>query len=79
MLKFKIDEKEHRVVVEGLGIKQPISLTIDELKTKYEPISIDSVVQCAGNRRNDMHNFKKVQGLMWTGTAISKCLRNDYD
>lgn len=25
----------------------------------------------AGNRRNDMNNYKKVQGLMWTGTAIS--------
>lgn len=37
----------------------------------YEPVSITAAVQCAGNRGNDMNDFKKVQGLMWTGTAIS--------
>uniref|UniRef100_A0A915DUQ3 Oxidoreductase molybdopterin-binding domain-containing protein n=1 Tax=Ditylenchus dipsaci TaxID=166011 RepID=A0A915DUQ3_9BILA len=42
-----------------------------QLNQQYEPVSITSVVQCAGNRRNDMNAFKKVQGLMWTGTAIS--------
>lgn len=67
----KTDEKSHIVIIEGEGIRKPIKLSVEELKRDYEPCSVVSVVQCAGNRRNDMNNYKKVNGLMWTGTAIS--------
>lgn len=46
-------------------------MSVENLKNNFEKVYVNSVVQCAGNRRNDMNNFKKVQGLMWTGTAIS--------
>jgi sulfite oxidase len=65
------NEKEHRVKVEGIGIRRPIVLSVEDIKQKYESVSVTSVVQCAGNRRNDMNDYKKVQGVMWTGTAIS--------
>lgn len=55
----------------GLGVKNNIKLSVQNLSENYEQVSVISVVQCAGNRRNDMNSFKKVQGLMWTGTAIS--------
>ena len=45
-------------------------LKVEELKKKFEEVSVDSVIQCGGNRRADMNRFKKVQGLMWEGTAI---------
>ncbi|KAI6191387.1 Sulfite oxidase, mitochondrial [Aphelenchoides bicaudatus] len=67
----KTDAKNHVVVVDGEGIRRPIKLTVEQLKLQYEPVSVVSVVQCAGNRRNDMNDYKKVNGLMWTGTAIS--------
>lgn len=67
----QIDEAKHRVNVSGLGIKKDISLDVDDLRNKYEPVKLTSTIQCAGNRRNDMNAFKKVQGLMWAGTAIS--------
>lgn len=57
--------------MEGLGIKRSITLTVQDVKMRYQPVSVTSTVQCAGNRRNDMNDYKKVQGLMWTGTAIS--------
>ncbi|KAL7078515.1 hypothetical protein ACQ4LE_002132 [Meloidogyne hapla] len=66
-----LDERKHHLEVNGLGIKKGINLSVDDLKNKYEPVKITSAIQCAGNRRNDMNKFKKVQGLMWTGTAIS--------
>lgn len=52
-------------------MKKNIKLSVSDLKKKYKQVSVVSVVQCAGNRRNEMNDFKKVQGLMWTGTAIS--------
>ncbi|KAI6173931.1 Sulfite oxidase, mitochondrial [Aphelenchoides besseyi] len=64
-------EKDHFVHIEGEGIKNSIRLSVEQLKMEYEPCSVVSVIQCAGNRRNDMNNYKKVNGLMWTGTAIS--------
>uniref|UniRef100_A0A914LN29 sulfite oxidase n=1 Tax=Meloidogyne incognita TaxID=6306 RepID=A0A914LN29_MELIC len=66
-----LDERKHFLEVNGLGIKRGINLSVNDLKNKYEPVKITSTIQCAGNRRNDMNKFKKVQGLMWTGTAIS--------
>ncbi|CAD5234242.1 unnamed protein product [Bursaphelenchus xylophilus] len=65
------DAKTHSLQIEGLGVKRPIRLSVEDLKLKYEPVNVVSVVQCAGNRRNDMNEYKKVNGLMWTGTAIS--------
>lgn len=80
-----MDDKKHNLEVTGLGIKKAIKLSVDDLKKRYEPVKITSAIQwfffklksyniinfSAGNRRNDMNKFKKVQGLMWTGSAIS--------
>ncbi|TKR58740.1 hypothetical protein L596_030149 [Steinernema carpocapsae] len=67
----EIQISNHKLNVEGLGIKKPINLSVDVLKKKFKSTYVTSVVQCAGNRRADMNDYKKVQGLMWTGTAIS--------
>ena len=80
-----MDERKHFLEVNGLGIKIGINLSVNDLKNKFEPVKITSTIQwfflnickwnffyfSAGNRRNDMNKFKKVQGLMWTGTSIS--------
>ncbi|KJH44770.1 oxidoreductase molybdopterin binding domain protein [Dictyocaulus viviparus] len=67
----KINAKTHRLTIDGLGVKRPLKLSVEDLKKNYQPVTITSVVQCAGNRRADMHQFKKTQGLLWKGTAIS--------
>uniref|UniRef100_A0A1I7WYB6 Oxidored_molyb domain-containing protein n=1 Tax=Heterorhabditis bacteriophora TaxID=37862 RepID=A0A1I7WYB6_HETBA len=67
----QIDVEDHRLLIEGIGVKQPIELSVDDLKKNYQAVSVTSVIQCAGNRRADMNKYKKVQGLMWEGTAIS--------
>ncbi|CAO4387016.1 unnamed protein product [Caenorhabditis nigoni] len=65
-----IKTEDHRLTIETLNGKT-IDLSVDELKKKYKSYTIGSVIQCAGNRRADMNQYKKVQGLMWEGTAIS--------
>ncbi|CAB3410273.1 unnamed protein product [Caenorhabditis bovis] len=65
-----IDVEKHELEVEAFDGKI-VKLNMEEIRKKYKAYTIGSVVQCAGNRRADMNSFKKVQGLMWEGTAIS--------
>ncbi|KAI1487381.1 Oxidoreductase, molybdopterin-binding domain-containing protein [Biscogniauxia mediterranea] len=46
--------------------------TIGELKTRFKQHAVTAVLQCSGNRRNDMtRHAKKTNGLQWTVGAIS--------
>jgi len=42
----------------------------DDLKTKYDPVTITTTIQCAGNRRKEMSDYKSVKGLSWGPCAI---------
>ncbi|KAI5917914.1 Oxidoreductase, molybdopterin-binding domain-containing protein [Camillea tinctor] len=46
--------------------------TIGELKSRFKQYAVTAVLQCSGNRRNDMTRYaKKTNGLQWTVGAIS--------
>jgi sulfoxide reductase catalytic subunit YedY len=45
-----IDLNTFRLEVKG-SVKNPLSLSIDDLKSKFEPVEITSVLQCGGNSR----------------------------
>ncbi|KAI6082280.1 Oxidoreductase, molybdopterin-binding domain-containing protein [Hypoxylon rubiginosum] len=46
--------------------------SIKELKDRFEKHTVTAVLQCSGNRRNDMTRYaKKTNGLQWTVGAIS--------
>ena len=45
------------------------SFTLEQIK-KLPKVKVSSAIQCAGNRRADMNNYKKTTGLEWTGGAI---------
>jgi sulfite oxidase len=45
--------------------------SLDDLKTKFKSYTVDSVIQCSGNRRNDLKRIKEVKGLDWSVGAIS--------
>lgn len=48
-----------------------LTMTLDDLKTKYPKHSVTMTLQCAGNRRSEMHAEREVKGLQWTNCAIS--------
>jgi sulfite oxidase len=50
--------------------KGSIRLSIDDLK-KFPKHEVEVTIQCAGNRRNEMHNYKAVKGGAWETGAIS--------
>lgn len=55
-------DQDHQTIV--------AEFSLDELKSKFKPVSIKSVIQCSGNRRRDLKNIKEIKGLNWNVGAI---------
>jgi len=70
MLFPDINEKDHRLSIEGFGVKSPIVLEVEDLKKKFEEVSVDFAIQCGRKRRAEANEFKKVQELKCQGTTI---------
>ena len=74
-----IDLNEFRLEVKG-SVEQPLSLSIDDLKSKFEPVEITSVLQCGGNsRRYFAGTGPATHGVQWghgaMGCAVWKGVR----
>jgi sulfite oxidase len=58
----------HRITVEAdpeFNLRKA-ELTVDDLKSKFEPLTLTVTLQCAGNRRNDMCAVETVSlGAPW--------------
>lgn len=53
-----IDEKEYELEITGIGVSDK-KLTLNDLRTKFEKVSITATIQCAGNRRSEMTKVLK--------------------
>lgn len=69
----KLDEKDFELVVEGTGIPADFKVTMKDLK-QMPKYTVGVTLQCAGNRRKEMHNVKPVKGLQWENGAISNAM-----
>lgn len=65
----EVDETEFRLSVEGL-VHQPLTLSMDQLRTKYPKQSVIATMTCAGNRRSEHSLVKEVKGVAWRAGAI---------
>jgi sulfite oxidase len=69
-----VDPDTHVVKINGL-VRVPLSLTIHDLRTKFEQVEILCALQCAGNRRHTMRTtIKEVDGIDWFDGAVMNCL-----
>jgi DMSO/TMAO reductase YedYZ molybdopterin-dependent catalytic subunit len=59
---------DHRVAVGG-AVRQPVSLTLDEVASAGETVEVVAVNQCAGNGRG--FSQPRVTGTQWGNGAIS--------
>jgi sulfite oxidase len=59
----------YRLEVDG-RVRQPLSLSMDDLQNGFRSRTVSSVMQCAGNRRSDMFQLKPVLGELWGPGAI---------
>ncbi|KAF3856499.1 hypothetical protein F7725_017222 [Dissostichus mawsoni] len=66
----QVDEASYQLHIEGLpgGV---LTLSLEELKTRFPKHTITATLQCAGNRRSEMNMVKQVKGLNWGIAAIS--------
>ncbi|KAJ3392265.1 hypothetical protein HDU84_004530 [Entophlyctis sp. JEL0112] len=58
------------IEVDAPWIPTPVRVNLNDLKTKFEQKTVVTTLQCAGNRRKEMHDTKPVKGLLWTQGAI---------
>ena len=64
-----VDPAKYRLEIEGEGTKT-VSLSLEDLKSKFRKHYVTTTIQCAGNRRAELSTVKKVKGLNWEGGAI---------
>jgi len=74
-----IDLNEFRLQVQG-SVETPLSLSVDDLKSKFEPVEITSVLQCGGNsRKYYAATGQATHGVQWghgaMGCAVWKGVR----
>ncbi|KAI8920476.1 Oxidoreductase, molybdopterin-binding domain-containing protein [Entophlyctis helioformis] len=69
-----IDPATYSLEIDGPGIPDGFSLSLDDLKTKFPRVDVMVTLQCAGNRRKEMHDVKPVKGLQWESGAISNAV-----
>jgi sulfite oxidase len=68
---YKLEVFRETVNADGTRAQIPvISLSLDDLKTKFEHVSVVAALQCAGNRRGDMTKAKETRGLSWGVAAM---------
>lgn len=67
----QIDPSEYRLNIVDKNGTSLACLTLEDLKNKFEKVTISATIQCAGNRRNELNRVKKVKGGGWEIGAIS--------
>ena len=66
----QVSADEYTLEIKGEGVCKPITLTLKDLKTKFPKHKVTSTIQCAGNRRTELNEVRRVKGIPWTGGAI---------
>jgi sulfite oxidase len=64
-----IDPSRYQLTVGG-RVGLPLKLSVEALRRDFPQRSVNAVLQCAGNRRNDMAQVQPVSGEPWGAGAI---------
>lgn len=65
-----IDPEKYRLVVDGNN-GRTVTLTLEDLKTRFLKREVIATLQCGGNRRSDLDKVEKTSGIPWGVGAIS--------
>jgi sulfite oxidase len=67
-----LDAASHRLHVRGM-VERSLALTLDDLKREFPVRTLEVTLQCAGNRRKELHDNRPMQknALLWEAEAIS--------
>src|SRR5579875_2800895 len=56
----------------GGQVTRPLDLSLDEVRSRFARRRVAAALQCAGNRRADLHALRPVSGDLWAGGAIGQ-------
>ncbi|KAI8148748.1 Oxidoreductase, molybdopterin-binding domain-containing protein [Fennellomyces sp. T-0311] len=68
-----LDEAAHEIAVEGIHVT-PHVFSVNELKTRFPKKSVMMAMQCAGNRRDGLHQVKHTEGVIWGPCAVANAV-----
>jgi len=68
----RVDERAWRLRVEGSSVRQPLELSLAELKRGFERVELAAICQCSGNRRGLF--TPRAGGVQWTYGAMGNAL-----
>jgi hydroxyacylglutathione hydrolase len=57
----EVDPTDYRLTVRGL-VAEPLILTLNELRQRFEHVTLDAVLSCAGNRRSELAAIAPIPG-----------------
>jgi DMSO/TMAO reductase YedYZ molybdopterin-dependent catalytic subunit/glyoxylase-like metal-dependent hydrolase (beta-lactamase superfamily II) len=57
----EVDQADYRLSVRGL-VAEPLTLSLAELRQRFEHITLDAVLSCAGNRRSELAAVAPIPG-----------------
>ncbi len=66
----ELDSQAWRLTVEGL-VQQPLKLSLDDLRSRFEHHQVIATMQCAGNRRSGLMKVRDIAGHPWGPGATS--------
>lgn len=55
-------------------VENPISVTLRQLISDYEQITLPVTFVCAGNRRKEQNQVRKSKGFSWGAAGVSTAL-----
>lgn len=65
-----VDAGSHRLEVDGL-VRTPLSLTLDELRARFPPVTLTATLACAGNRRAELAAVRTIpREIPWSAGAV---------
>jgi len=69
-----IDPKRYRLSIDG-ALESPLELSMDDLRTSFERVSVMAVLACAGNRRCEMNAMRPIPGeVEWGAQAVGNAV-----
>ncbi len=69
----EVDTSKWRLKITG-NVEREIELSLDDLKTKFEPVSYYAVMQCSGNGRAFYQKKQTAFGTQWTYGSMGNAL-----
>jgi sulfite oxidase len=65
----KVDVNDYKLRVEGM-VGHELELSLAQIKERFQQVTVEATLTCAGNRRNEMSKIKAVGGVQWDAGAI---------